>query len=118
MVERKPIITEPKQIVMVHTQPTIHDLIPDYQYQFQNDTPDEESSQMYADLLDFLSTNEEIAVMDISNKAEYGKGFKKAIAMVKLWIDSLYLHTGGVQNGFKQTYFHRENTNSTAYQQS
>ena len=116
VVERKPIITEPKQIVMVQTQPTIHDLIPDYQYQFQSDTPDEEANHMYAELIDFLSTNEGLAIMDISDKAEYSKGFKRAIAMVRLWIDSIYLHTrtnGGVMDGFKQASPNRKSTNNT-----
>ena len=97
--KRQPIITEPKQIVMVQTQPTIHDLIPDYQYQFQDEVPDVEAHHMYAELIDFLSTNEDLALSDIIDKGEYSKGFKKAIAMVKLWIDSIYLHNkadGGV----------------------
>ena len=108
--ERKPIITEPKQIVVVQTQPTIRDLIPDYQFQFQDDIPSEEANHMYTELLDFLSTNEELALMNINDKVEYGNGFKKAIAMVKLWIDSIYLTntSGGEHNGIN-----KKNTNNT-----
>lgn len=96
--ERKPIIMEPKPIVMVQAQPTIHDLLPDYAFQFQNDLPSKDASRMYDELLDFLSTNEGLATMDINDKTEYSKGFKRAIAMVKLWIDSIYLIDGGAHN--------------------
>ena len=98
--KRQPIITEPKQIVMVQSQPTIHDLIPDYQYQFQDEVPDREAAHMYSELLEFLSTNVDLALVNINDKTEYSNGFKKAIAMVKLWIDSIYLRTktdGGVK---------------------
>lgn len=91
MIERKPIITEPKQIVMVQSPPTVHDLIPDYQFQFQDTPQHEESTKMYDDLVDFISTNEELAVMDINIKDEYCKGFKRALSMVRLWIDSMYI---------------------------
>lgn len=89
--ERKPIITEPHQITLVQSPPSIHDLLPDYQYQFQNHTPNAESTKMYNELVDFISTNEEIAVMNITDKTEYGNGFKRAMAMVRLWLDSMYL---------------------------
>ena len=98
--ERKPILTTPKQIIMVQSQPTIRDLLPDYAFQFQDEAPSEESNHMYLELLDFLSTNEELATMNINDKTEYSNGFKRAIAMVKLWMDSIYLTgSGGVDSG-------------------
>lgn len=54
---------------------------------------------MYSELVDFLSTNEELALMNIADKTEYSNGFKRAIAMVKLWIDSIYLNGGASNDG-------------------
>ena len=78
-------------IKMVQQAPTVHDLLPDYQYQFNEIVPNEESGRMYNALVDFICTNEELAISDIIQKDEFAKGFKRAIALTKLWLDSLYI---------------------------
>ena len=47
---------------------------------------------MYNNLVDFLFTNEELPVNEnYTNREDYVKGFQRALAIVKLWIDSMYL---------------------------
>lgn len=76
---------------MVQTAPSFQDLLPDYQYQFQNVPSSDEAVLMYQSLVDFMETNSELALNGIEDKDEYKKGFKRAVALVRLWIDSLYL---------------------------
>ena len=88
---RNPIITENLNVVMVQNATTATDLLPDYQFQFQNIPPSEEAESMFSSLVDFIQTNEEMAVMNIETKDEYIKGFKRALALTRLWMNSLYL---------------------------
>ena len=89
--DRHPIITENLSVVMVQNATTVTDLLPDYQFQFQNTPPSEEAERMFSSLVDFVQTNEEMAVMNIETKDEYVKGFKRALALTRLWMNSLYL---------------------------
>lgn len=89
--DRHPIITENLNVVMVQNATTVTDLFPDYQFQFQNIPPSEEAERMFSSLVDFVQTNEEMAVMNIETKDEYVKGFKRALALTRLWMNSLYL---------------------------
>ena len=91
--ERTPIQTnlENLAVVMVQNSTTFSDLLPDYQFQFQGREPSQEAENMYNSLVDFLHTNEEMAIMSIENKDEFTKGFKRALAMTRLWMNSLYL---------------------------
>lgn len=89
--KRTPIISPELEVVLVQIAPAFQELLPDYQYQFQNVPSSEEATLMYQSLVEFLETNHELALSGIENKDEYKKGFKRAIALVRLWIDSLYL---------------------------
>ena len=44
-------------------------------------------------MVEFVTTNEELAVPDKSVVSEesYIKGFQRAMALMRLWIDSIYL---------------------------
>lgn len=86
-------------IKLVQQAPTVHDLLPDYQYQFNNFTPSDESGKMYSALVDFICTNEEIALTDIIQKDEFSKGFKRAVALTRLWLDSLYITKESGEDG-------------------
>ena len=94
MMERVPIMSPELEIIMVQSPATFQELLPDYQYQFQNVSLPDEATGMYQSLVEFMETNSELALSGIDDKDEYRKGFKRAIAMVRLWIDSLYLTEG------------------------
>lgn len=92
--ERQPIITEPEEIAvkMIQNPLVLKDLLPDYSFQFQSGEVSEESKEMYNELVEFLNTNEELAFPEnINSREDYIKGFQRAIALTKLWIDSIYL---------------------------
>lgn len=89
--KRVPITADPLEVIVVQNTPTFQELLPDYQYQFQNLPQSDEAVAMYQSLVEFLDTNAELALADIQDKDEYKKGFKRAIALVRLWVDSLYL---------------------------
>ena len=82
---------EPRDVILIQLAPVFQELLPDYQYQFQNTPQSAEAAAMYQSLVDFLETNSELALSNIEDKDEYKKGFKRAIALVRLWIDSMYL---------------------------
>lgn len=79
---------------LVHNPPTMEDLLPNYRYEFQGCNVSEEAYNMYEELLEFLRTNSELA-LEPSLHDEYIKGFKRAIALTRLWIDSIYLKPEG-----------------------
>lgn len=80
-------------IKLVEDVLSVKDLLPRYSYQFESaKLPSEESEAMYNNLVDFLFTNEELPVNEnYTNREDYVKGFQRALAIVKLWIDSMYL---------------------------
>lgn len=92
--ERTPIITQQEGVAirLVETPLTISGMLPAYYYQFQAGIVSEEATQMYNELVEFLNTNEELVVNEpVNSREDYVKGFQKALAMTKLWIDSIYL---------------------------
>lgn len=76
-------------VVLVQNKPTIQKLLPDYQYQFQNIPQSTDATAMYQSLVEFLETNEELALSYEQNS--YTEGFQRAVALTRLWIDSIYL---------------------------
>lgn len=93
MMERTPILSQEEIAIKLVERPlTLRDMIPTYQYQFQSGVVSEESTHMYEEYLSFLSTNEELAINEeVMYRDDYVKGFQKALAMTRLWMDSIYL---------------------------
>ena len=92
--ERTPIISQPNEVAvrLVEMPLTVRGMLPSYQYQFQSGQVSEEATQMYEELVNFLITNEELAVNEPTvSREDYIKGFQKALAMTRLWIDSIYM---------------------------
>lgn len=92
--ERQPIVTDTTiAIQMVKEPTTITDLLPKYNYQFQGGEVAADAVEMYEGMVDFLRTNEELAMpdKDVVSEDSYIKGFQKAVALTRLWIDSIYL---------------------------
>ena len=92
--ERTPILTQQEGVAirLIETPLTINGMLPAYYYQFQAGTVSEEASHMYDELIGFLRTNEELVINEsVNSRDDYVKGFQKALAMTKLWIDSIYL---------------------------
>ena len=93
--ERQPIVAETAAVAiqMVQEPITIKDLLPKYSYQFQQVEIPAEAASMYEELIEFFRTNEELAVPDksVADEESYIKGFQKAMALTRLWVDSIYL---------------------------
>ena len=93
--ERQPIVSETAAVTiqMVQEPITIKDLLPKYFYHFQGAEIPSEAASMYEEMVEFFTTNEELAVPDKSVVSEesYIKGFQRAMAVMRLWIDSIYL---------------------------
>ena len=91
--ERQPIVSQKEAFVkLVQTPLVIEGMLPSYRYEFQNQAIPEEAQKMYNDLLEFLKTNEELIINEpLISREDYIKGFQKAIAVTRLWIDSIYL---------------------------
>ena len=92
--ERQPIVSKSEEeiaIKLIQQPLTLKDLLPKYQFQFQDISVPIEATNMYSELVDFLTTNEELAFMSSQPQEEYVKGFQRALSMVRLWIDSIYL---------------------------
>ncbi len=91
--ERQPIISQKEvSVKLVQLPLEIKDMFPNYRYELQNGEISEESSQMYTELLEFLTTNKELILGEpVVSREDYVKGFQRAIALVRLWIDSIYL---------------------------
>ena len=85
------IIQPQYEIILLKEKPSIQDLIPKYRYEFQNLIINSESTNMYESLIDFLKTNEYLAIEESGLTDEYIKGFQKSLALIRLWLDSLYL---------------------------
>lgn len=93
--ERTPIFAQSEEVAairLIETPLTISKMLPDYYYQLQSGNISDEASEMYDELVKFLHTNEELATsVQVSSKEDYIKGFQKAMALTRLWIDSIYL---------------------------
>lgn len=95
--ERTPILSLENQVSvkLIEKPLTVRDLLPPYQYQFQTGEISEESTHMYEDFIDFLVTNEELIFNEsMISREDYVKGFQKSLAMIRLWMDSIYLKGG------------------------
>lgn len=91
--ERQPVVP-PKAatIKLVQSPLEIESMLPNYRYEFQEGQVSEESQHMYSELLGFIETNQELVLNElIVSREDYAKGFQKAIALTRLWIDSIYL---------------------------
>lgn len=80
-------------VKLVPAEMDISDFIPKYRYQFDTEIPDE-ANNMYSSLIEFMHENSELIVDDQVNLGlivPYSEGFKKAVALFRLWIDSLYI---------------------------
>lgn len=93
--ERQSIVSETAAVAiqMIQEPTTIKDLLPNYSYQFQSVEIPAEAASMYEELIEFFRTNEELAVPDNSvvSGESYIKGFQRAMALTRLWIDSIYV---------------------------
>ena len=95
--ERHSIISQKEATIKLVQSPLeIMSMLPNYRYEFQEGQVSEESQHMYSELLDFIETNQELVLNEpIMSREDYTKGFQKAIALTRLWIDSIYLKTSG-----------------------
>ena len=87
--KRTPIEYPSYEVTLSKEPVTFADLVPNYRYNLQSASVPEESTQMYLSLLDFLETNESLAV---ENDEAYQRGFQKALALTRLWIDTIYVN--------------------------
>ena len=78
-------------VELVQNPVSVPELLPTYRYQFQDVPIPNESSLMYDNLIEFLKENEELLIENTSAKDAYVQGFKKALAVTRLWMDSLYV---------------------------
>ena len=96
MASRKPIQSEhPEMSVrLIHERPTLDSLLPDYRYEFTSQEVSSDAESMYSSLLDFLTTNQQLA-LDMGNDdiRAYSDGFRRSVALVRLWIDSMYIES-------------------------
>ena len=69
-------------------------LLPTYKFEFQSGKISDEAVQMKSDLTEFIKTNADIALpSDSVDHSAYVSGFQKAVAIVQLWIDSIYFQS-------------------------
>lgn len=93
--ERHPIISNKGgevAVKLVQNPLIIENMFPNYRYEFQNGQISEDAQHMYTELSDFIKTNEELVLNEpIMSREDYVKGFQRAMALTRLWIDSIYL---------------------------
>lgn len=95
--ERQPIVSSSPgmDIRLIQYPMTIDGMFPDYRYEFQSADLSDESTNMYNNLVEFITINKELALDDNHvSRDDYAKGFRKALALVRLWIDYMYLGGG------------------------
>lgn len=98
MMEREPIQKQPDctemNVVRVVKTTVIDDLLPREEYHIEGAPVDLNMSSEYQGYLEqFLRENQEIAFRSSDTSDTYIEGFRKAIALVNLWIESLYMPT-------------------------
>ena len=86
--ERRPIINN--NVVRVQLPPTVESLIPEYRYKFETAKVPTEADQMYESLLQFIRQNTDLIQSDQNTFTE---GFKNSLAVIPLFIDSIYLES-------------------------
>lgn len=100
--ERIPITTEqstpmPKiDIVPVMKPLDVHDFLPKMEYMLKGATVSSEAKDLQKMLESFLGENQELInngseFKDSTEMKSFTDGFRNAIAIVNLWIDSLYI---------------------------
>lgn len=100
--ERTPIISEqstpiPKiDIVSVMKPLDVHDFLPKVEYLIKGATISSEAKDLQDMLESFLSENQELINNGLEFKDDtemklFTDGFRNALAIVNLWIDSLYI---------------------------
>ena len=86
---RDPITTTPRNVIKVHEELTVNDLFPKYSYQFEGLKEHEQATAMYASLQNFIAENTGLLPANLTN--DYTQPFADAMAIVRLWMASLYL---------------------------
>ena len=105
--ERVPISSEnnmaiPKANIVLVTKPLeVQDLLPKVEFLLSNMTVSSEAKDLQNMLVAFLKENESLVnngepLKEHQSVRDFTDGFRNAIAIVNLWIDSLYVT--GVQN--------------------
>lgn len=100
--ERIPITTEqvtpiPKiDIVSVMKPLDVHDFLPKMEYMLKGATVSSEAKDLQKMLESFLGENHElinngVEFKDSAEMKSFADGFRNALAIVNLWIDSLYI---------------------------
>lgn len=92
--KREPILNTVK---LIQEPLSITELFPNYRYEFQSVKVPEEAQQMYSKLLEFIKTNEEL-VLSSDTSEQFTQGFKRALAITRLWIDSIYVEDNQKNN--------------------
>ena len=83
-------------IRIVENPITVEAILPSFHYQFDGVKVLKESEDMYKNLIEFLTTNEELIPADSCvSKSDYIRGFQKSLSLVRLWIDSMYIEDKG-----------------------
>lgn len=94
-VERTPVISEPAaEIVAVMRPIHVTDFLPKVAYQIQGAEVSTEALELKEALEAFLEKNQEVipngaVTTDPDALEQFTKGFRNAIALVELWIDSM-----------------------------
>lgn len=72
---------------------TVKDYFPNYSYDYEHKDIEQESKAMINNLHDFIEDNSELAISQYSSKDEEAiiEGFARAIALVELYIKTIYL---------------------------
>lgn len=87
-------------IRLVNPPVSIESVFPKYKYEFHGGEVSEEAQYMYQELIEFISTNEELVMDELTSAhPDYLKGFQKSLALTKLWIDSIYLKSSQEKEG-------------------
>lgn len=89
--ETKPITD--KYIVKNRKPYAVEDFLPNYSYDYDHVAIDEEASAMIGSLHEFAKSNAELVTNDYvcENKEAIIEGFQRAIAIVELYIKTMYL---------------------------
>lgn len=89
-------ISKSLNIRVVENPITVEAILPSFHYQFDGVKVLKESEDMYKNLIEFLTTNEELIPADsYVSKSDYIRGFQKSLSLVRLWIDSMYIENKG-----------------------
>lgn len=89
--KRTPINLKEYDVIVTQEGVTFKDLIPKIRYEFYPKRPvPDEATNMYHSLLDFMETNQSL-VLTGNTSWEFVEGFSQSLALVRFWIESLYV---------------------------